>query len=67
LPIWSYFHTVEISLKIPARATRERQQNPSTITNNDVRFIKHVELEAIPLAGDLLTVTVAAGAPLSAM
>jgi hypothetical protein len=56
--------TVEISLKIPSlRATRERQQNPSTIANNDVRFIKHVELEAIPRAGDLLTMTVAAGAP----
>jgi hypothetical protein len=58
-------HTVEISLKIPSlRATRERQQNPSTITTtNEVRFIKHVELEAIPRAGDLLTMTVAAGAP----
>jgi len=56
--------TVEISLKIPSlRATSDRQQNASTITNNDVRFIKHVELEVIPRPGDLLTMTVAAGAP----
>ena len=53
-------HTVEISLRIPSlRARREGADTPGTIANNDVRFIKHVELEAIPKQGDVLNMTVA--------
>jgi|SRR5215203_1396483 hypothetical protein len=52
-------HVVEISLRIPSiRGTREGKDTPSTIANNDVRFFKQVELEIIPKAGDVLTMTV---------
>ena len=55
-------HTVEISLRIPSlRARREGQENPVTIANDGVRFIKHVELEAVPRPGDVLTMTIGSG------
>src|SRR5687767_2607382 len=55
-------HTVEISLRIPSlRARREGQENAATIANDGVRFIKHVDLEAVPQKGDVLTMTVGAG------
>ncbi len=55
-------HTVEISLRIPSlRVRREGKEDPETIVNSDVRFIKHVDLEAIPKAGDALTMTVGSG------
>jgi hypothetical protein len=51
--------TVEISLRIPSiRAVREGQDTPATIANNDVRFIKQVELEVIPKAGEVLSMTI---------
>ena len=55
-------HTVEISLRIPSlRARREGQENPATIANDAVRFIKHVELEKVPRPGDVLTMTIGSG------
>ena len=55
-------HTVEISLRIPSlRARREGQENPATIANDSVGFIKHVELEAVPQRGEVLTMTVGSG------
>ena len=52
-------HVVEISLKIPSiRVARDGKDTPVTIANGDVRFIKEVELETIPKAGDVLTMTV---------
>jgi hypothetical protein len=52
-------HTVEISLRIPSlRSQREGAESPGTIANNDVRFIKHVDFEALPHQGDVLTMTV---------
>jgi hypothetical protein len=49
----------EISLRIPSlRVRREGKDTPETITNSDVRFIKHVELERVPKAGDVLTMTI---------
>ena len=52
-------HTLEINLRIPSlRVRREGKETPETIANGDVRFIKHVELEAVPKAGDVLTMTV---------
>lgn len=55
-------HTIEISLRIPSlRVRREGKEGLETIANSDVRFIKHVELEAIPKAGDVLTMTVGSG------
>ena len=52
-------HLVEISLRIPSiRAIRDGKDSPTTITNSDMRFIKQVELESIPKAGDILTMTV---------
>jgi len=55
-------HTLEISLRIPSlRVTREGKQEQETITNSDVRFTKHVELEAVPKPGDVLTMTVGSG------
>lgn len=54
--------TVEISLRIPSlRVRREGAEAPETIANSDVRFSKHVELEAIPKPGDVLTMTVGSG------
>ena len=56
-------HTVEIRLRIPSlRAHSQRSDSPSVIANDDVRFIKQVELEGIPRAGELLTMTTASGA-----
>jgi hypothetical protein len=53
---------LEISLRIPSlRVRREGKDSPETIANNDVRFIKHVELETIPKPGDVLTMVVGSG------
>lgn len=49
----------EISLKIPSlRVRREGKDSPEIIANGDVRFIKQVELERVPKAGDVLTMMV---------
>ena len=49
----------EISLRIPSlRVRREGKDSPETISNNDIRFIKRVELERVPKSGDLLTMTI---------
>lgn len=54
--------TVEISLRIPSlRVRREGKEDPETIANSDVRFTKHIELEAIPKPGEMLTMTVSSG------
>jgi hypothetical protein len=50
---------LEISLRIPSlRVRREGQERPETIANNDVRFIKYVELESVPKPGDVLKMSV---------
>lgn len=55
--------TVEINLRIPSlRVRREGKEDMETIANSDVRFSKRVELEAIPKAGEILTMTVVGGA-----
>lgn len=55
--------TVEVRLKIPSlRTASDRTDSPSTIANHDVRFVKHVVLEGIPRAGDVLTMTAGSGA-----
>jgi len=55
-------HLVEIRLRIPSiRGVRDGKDTPTTIANNDVRFIKQVELEVIPKAGDVLTMTIGSG------
>src|SRR4029078_12248173 len=49
----------EISLRIHSlRVSREGKDSPETISNGDVRFVKHVELERVPKAGDVLTMTI---------
>ena len=54
--------TVEISLRIPSlRVRTEGKEAPQTIANNDVRFFKQVELEAIPKAGEILTMALSSG------
>jgi len=53
---------LEISLRIPSlRVRREGKDSPETIANNDVRFIKRVELERVPKPGDVLTMTIGSG------
>jgi hypothetical protein len=53
----------EISLRIPSlRVRREGKDSPETISNSDVRFIKRLELERVPKAGDVLTMTIGAEA-----
>jgi len=55
-------HTLEISLRIPSlRVRKEGTEDLETIANSDVRFTKHVELEAVPKPGDVLTMTVGSG------
>lgn len=54
--------TVEISLRIPSlRVRREGKEELETIANSDVRYIKQVELTAIPKAGDVLQMSVSSG------
>jgi hypothetical protein len=49
----------EISLRIPSlRVRRPGKDSPETITNSDVRFIKLVDLERVPKAGEVLTMTI---------
>ena len=55
--------TVEISLRIPSlRIRKEGQENPETISNSEIRFIKHVELDTIPKTGTVLEMSMSAGA-----
>ena len=56
-------HTLEISLRIPSLRVRGREgkEGTETIANSDVRFIKHVELDKVPKAGDVLTMVVGSG------
>ena len=50
---------LEISLRIPSlRVRRAGKDSPETITNSEVRYIKLVELERVPKAGDVLTMTI---------
>jgi hypothetical protein len=57
-------HTIEISLRVPSlRVHREGKVSPETIVNSDIRFIKRVEVEAVPKTGELLTMTVDGAAP----
>ena len=52
-------HTLEISLRIPSlRVRREGKEDPETIANSDVRFTKHIQLDAVPKPGEVLTMTV---------
>ena len=54
--------TVEISLRIPSlRVRREGKDDPETLTNSDVRFLKRIELETIPKPGETLKMTVSSG------
>jgi hypothetical protein len=50
---------LEISLRIPSlRVRREGKDSLETIANNDVRFIKQIELERVPKPGDVLTMMI---------
>ncbi len=54
--------TVEINLRIPSlRVRREGKEAMETIANSDVRFSKRIELESIPKAGEILTMTAGGG------
>ena len=54
--------TVEISLRIPSlRVRRDGKDEPETIANSDVRFSKQVEMEAVPKAGEMLSMVVGSG------
>jgi hypothetical protein len=52
--------TVEISLRIPSlRVPGDANANaPQTIANNDVRFSRHIEVDKIPKAGEVLDMSV---------
>jgi len=55
-------HTLEISLRIPSlRVRREGKDQPETIANSDIRFIKQIELDAVPKPGQILTMKVGNG------
>jgi hypothetical protein len=54
--------TVEISLRIPSlRVRRDTHEAMETIANSDIRFIKQVQLEAVPKPGDVLNMVVSSG------
>lgn len=54
--------TFEISLRIPSlRVRKEGQETPATITNSEVRFIKQVQLDAVPKPGEVLDMAVGSG------
>jgi hypothetical protein len=51
--------TVEINLRIPSlRIRREGSEDPETITNSDVRFIKRLEVDTIPKPGAIVKMVV---------
>jgi hypothetical protein len=53
---------VEINLRLPSfriKATHEAQA--AVVDNNDVRFIKRLEIDAIPKPGETLTLTTETG------
>src|SRR5205085_9885078 len=53
---------VEISLKVPSlRVRREGKDDPETISNSDVRFIKKIEFASIPKIGTVLPMEVGSG------
>ena len=53
---------VEISLRIPSlRVKKEGMEEPETIVNSEIRFAKQIEVETIPKAGTMLTMTVGSG------
>src|SRR5687768_9098666 len=55
---------VEIRLRIPSLrvpSPNEAAKPTETVVNGDVRFIKRLELEAIPKPGDVLTMAVSSG------
>ena len=54
--------TVEISLKIPSLRV-QREDKTETISNSDVRFSKRLELDSIPKAGVILTMSMSGGEP----
>jgi hypothetical protein len=52
----------EINLRIPSlRVRREGKEAPETIANADVRFCRQIELDAIPKAGQVLTLEIEPG------
>jgi hypothetical protein len=54
--------TLEISLRIPSlRVRRDGKEDLETISNGDIRFIKQIEVSAIPKPGEVLTMSVASG------
>jgi hypothetical protein len=54
--------TVEISLRVPSlRVRKEGQENPETISNSEIRFTKHVDVDTIPKPGVVLEMTMSAG------
>ena len=54
--------TVEISLRIPSlRVRREGKEDPETISNSDIRFLKQVEVDAIPKPGEVLQMSISSG------
>jgi hypothetical protein len=48
---------VEISLRIPAVKDAQKNEAGYPINNADVRFVKIVELDALPAIGDRLTLS----------
>lgn len=48
---------VDISLRIPAVKDAQKNEAGYPINNADVRFVKGMELDALPAVGDRLTLT----------
>ena len=53
---------VRVNLRLPSfRAKDPLSAEPRSVDNNEVRFLKEVELSAIPKPGDVIQMTAGAG------
>jgi hypothetical protein len=54
---------VEVSLRIPSLTFRSPDKPDQKIDNGSIRFSKRIQVEAIPKAGDWLSLTTRSGEP----
>jgi hypothetical protein len=59
--------TVEANLRVPSITVKRPDEPVRRIDNASVRFIKRVEVDAVPKTGDKLSLSTGAGGPFDAM
>ena len=58
--------TVEANLRIPSITIKRPDEPVRRIDNGSVRFIKRIEVDAVPKTGNKLSLTTASGEPFDA-